>query len=79
MILASPAHAPRGIQVRFCLLVISQQSVLNKTCRECFFMHFLFLGLNFLGLWGKISFLGYLPKAPPPTIYMLGTSLLTNE
>ena len=49
------------------LLLISQQDVLNKSCKECFCKYLLFLwffvGLKCLRLWGKNLFLGLYAKA----------------
>ena len=56
-----------GVRIFFCLLLISQQNVLNKSYRECFFRHSFFVSffvdLYIFGLEGKTIFLGLFAKA----------------
>ena len=56
-----------GWEILFCLLLISQQNILNKSCKEYFYACLLFLyffvGLKLLGLWGKNLFFGVFAKA----------------
>ena len=48
-------------EIFFYLLVISQQNILNKSCRECVLRHLVFIcffiGLQILDLWMKNLFL----------------------